>query len=609
MNNISQVLREHWGFESLRPTQAQVVEAALAGREALAVMPTGGGKSLCYQLPPLVESSLTLVISPLIALMKDQVDGLRLNGVAAAALHSGISEEEQRRIEDQALAGELRLLYLSPERALTRAGLDLARQLPVKRLAIDEAHCISGWGHDFRPEYRRLRELRAALPEASTHAFTATATPQVREDILLQLGMQGAEQFIGVFDRPNLTYRTLPKDRPKDQAAELIGARPGEAAIVYCISRKDTEAMAEHLRDKGIDAQAYHAGLDAERRKRLSEAFAQERLDVVCATVAFGMGIDRPNVRLVLHESLPKSIEAFQQETGRAGRDGEPSDCVLLYRPSDAMNWRRMIQDGPDPQHNEVQLKKLDEMRRFAAGVVCRHSFLSRYFGQDLEPGCGACDNCLEPKPLVEGSTKIVQKMLVTVNDINRASPDFGYSARHFAMVLKGSQEAKVKQAGHTAMRGHGCLPSESVDQIGAWLEQLQDAGLIDDTGGKFPHLLVSEGGQELLKSRGEFGLRRIPETKPGRAPLEDRRKRRGAAASADLSPEDQELFERLRAKRRELAQEREVPAYVICIDATLKAMITARPTTPAEFEMLPGMSRKKAEEFAPEFVDVLANS
>jgi ATP-dependent DNA helicase RecQ len=599
MPAVQSVLRQVWGFESLRPTQDRVVQAALEGRDALAVMPTGGGKSLCYQLPPLLDQSLTVVISPLIALMKDQVDSLLLNDVPAAALHSGMSLEEQQAVERSALEGGLRLLYLSPERALTVGAMRFLKEAAPKRIAIDEAHCISAWGHDFRPEYRRLRELRAALPQAVTHAFTATATPQVREDILCQLGMEGAEQHVGRFDRPNLAYRVIPKVRPKEQAAALISALSGEAAIVYCISRKDTEAMAEHISAAGIRAMAYHAGLAGGQRKEISEAFAQERLDVVCATVAFGMGIDRPNVRLVIHESLPKSIEAYQQETGRAGRDGEASDCVLLYRPSDAARWRRLILEGPDAGHAEVQLRKLDEVRRFAAGVACRHAFLSRYFGQEMAEGCQACDNCLSPKPVVEDAAKTVHRILVTLNDIRRSSPTFGFGVRHAASVLRGSMEAKIVEAGHETLRGHGLLKAESLDQITAWLEQLVDAGLAGLTDGKFPHLFVTEAGQGLLKAKGDAVLRRLPEAEP-------KEKKSGVGS---LSASDQAIFERLRACRRRLAEEAGYPAYVICHDSALRAIAERKPNSIQEFESVPGMGRSRAAKYGMAFLEALQSS
>jgi ATP-dependent DNA helicase RecQ len=327
---IREILSRWWGFETLRPLQADAIRAALAGRDSLVVMPTGGGKSLCYQLPPLVSETTDVVVSPLVALMKDQVDALEAIGYPAAAIHSGLSADERRQIRDRLAAGELRLLFTAPERLVNSGLLDLLAQVGVKRFAIDEAHCISQWGHDFRPEYRQLALLRERFPSASIHAFTATATPRVRDDIVNQLQLREPEVLVGIFDRPNLVYRVVPRTDRMAQTLQVLGRHAGEASIVYCISRKETERLAARLAAEGILARPYHAGLDTKERHKTQEAFSRETIDVVVATVAFGMGIDRSDVRLVLHTSLPKSLEAYQQETGRAGRDGLAAECVLL---------------------------------------------------------------------------------------------------------------------------------------------------------------------------------------------------------------------------------------------------------------------------------------
>ena len=382
------ILRRVWGFAEPRPLQAAAIRAALAGRDCLAVLPTGGGKSLCYQLPPLVSGDTTIVVSPLISLMKDQVDALRVLNVAAACLNSSMEAGAQEEVLNQLAAGQLRLLYIAPERLLSGGLLGVLAAYPfVTRVAIDEAHCVSSWGHDFRPEYRALGAVRDSLPRASLHAFTATATQRVREDIIRQLRLREPEEIVGDIDRPNLTYRVVPRTRADEQIAGVLGRHRDEASIVYCISRRETERVAEMLGSRGIEARAYHAGLSARDRTRVQERFACERLNVVVATVAFGMGIDRSNVRCVLHAALPKSIEAYQQETGRAGRDGLEAECVLLYSGGDVEKWSRLIEKsnaeaGVDRAITARLIEQVAMMGRFAAGGTCRHAALSAHFGQ-----------------------------------------------------------------------------------------------------------------------------------------------------------------------------------------------------------------------------------
>ncbi|HXH23313.1 MAG TPA: ATP-dependent DNA helicase RecQ, partial [Dehalococcoidia bacterium] len=393
---LAAVLRKYWGFDQLRPLQQEAIAAALSGRDSLVVLPTGGGKSLCYQAPAAVAGRTDIVVSPLISLMKDQVDALQAAGYPAAALHSGMNDEERSRVLREMLNGSLRLVFVAPERLLTSSFLAAARRADVRAFHIDEAHCISQWGHDFRPEYRRLRELRRAFPQASIHAYTATATPRVRGDIAVQLGLRGPAVLVGRFDRPNLDYRIVRREDPARQVLETLGRHPGEAVIVYCISRKETEEMAAFLRSQGIKAGAYHAGMTAVERTRTQEAFAAEELDVVVATVAFGMGIDRSNVRCVIHAAMPKSIEHYQQETGRAGRDGLEAECVMLFSPADSNRWSFILgQSESSPEVLQAQRALVRDMRNFCESPVCRHVALSRYFGQTLETeNCGACDVC-----------------------------------------------------------------------------------------------------------------------------------------------------------------------------------------------------------------------
>ena len=380
---LHETLGRWFGFSSLRPLQKEAIDAALDGRDALVVLPTGGGKSLCYQLPPLVTERLTVVVSPLIALMQDQVDGLRLHGVPAAAAHSNLDAAGRQALRELSESKALRILFVAPERLFREDFLEWLDGQDVAAIAIDEAHCISQWGHDFRPEYRRLAELRDRFPGVPMHAYTATATPRVRDDIQAQLSLQDPVELVGTFDRPELTYRVLPRQGLVDQVVEAIGRHRDAAAIVYCISRKDTETLSSQLQSRGIEAKAYHAGLPAEERTQLSADFRAERLNVVCATVAFGMGIDRSDVRLVVHAAMPKSIEHYQQETGRAGRDGLPSECLLLYSGADAAKWRMIMErsgeESGDVEATQAQLQLLNHMQRFAGRARCRHRSLETF--------------------------------------------------------------------------------------------------------------------------------------------------------------------------------------------------------------------------------------
>ncbi|MGE5192635.1 MAG: RecQ family ATP-dependent DNA helicase, partial [Deltaproteobacteria bacterium] len=381
-------VRRHWGFETLRPLQAAAMQAVIDGRDSLLVLPTGGGKSLCYQAPAVVRGDTTVVISPLIALMKDQVDGLRACGVPALQLNSSLSTEEQRAGEREVLSGKIRLLFASPERLATGPFRSLLKQIGVRRFAIDEAHCISHWGHDFRPEYRQLGELKKLFPQASVHAFTATATEQVRADIVAQLGLKAAEVLVGNFDRPNLFYNVVPRYDEYQQTFEALKRHEGEAGIIYCLRRRDVDEMTDALQRAKINALPYHAGMEGPERKRVHDLFSEEKCDVVVATVAFGMGIDRSNIRYVLHTGMPKSIEHYQQETGRAGRDGLEAECVLLYSAGDAMLWKKIMQKSVaesetpvDPEYLANVYRHLADMENYCRPVTCRHRTLVEYFG------------------------------------------------------------------------------------------------------------------------------------------------------------------------------------------------------------------------------------
>jgi len=601
-DRLAGILSRWWGFEQLRPLQADAIRAALAGRDSLVVMPTGGGKSLCYQLPPLVGDTTDVVVSPLVALMKDQVDALESIGYPAAAIHSGLDPDERRRIRDRLAAGELRLLFTAPERLVNSGLIDLLAQVGVRRFSIDEAHCISQWGHDFRPEYRQLALLRERFPTASVHAFTATATPRVREDIVGQLQLRSPEVLVGTFDRPNLVYRVVPRTDRVAQTLAVLGRHAGEASIVYCISRKETERLAARLAAEGILARPYHAGLDARERHRTQEAFARETIDVVVATVAFGMGIDRSDVRLVLHTSLPKSLEAYQQETGRAGRDGLAAECVLLYSSADVFSWEALVRKSAEESDLEpdeaarlvaAQGEHLHAMRRYAQAARCRHAALSEYFGQDYAPAaCGACDVCLDETESLPDSTVTAQKILSCVA---RAGERFG--VRHICEVLRGAKTEGIQRHGHDRLSTFGLLAALDQRTAENLVHQLLDQELLSRSGGDRP--VVSLNARSWQVMRGERPV-----------VLLEPRLGRTRAAKADVDDwegVDRDLFDRLRRWRRRVAESRGKPAWTILDDRSLRAIARERPTSPAALLRCKGIGEKRLADFGAAVLDIVA--
>ncbi|MCA8976945.1 MAG: DNA helicase RecQ [Planctomycetes bacterium] len=600
---------ERWfGWQALRPRQREAIDAALDGVDALVVMPTGGGKSLCYQLPPLMLDRLTVVVSPLIALMQDQVDGLRLHGIPSAAAHGNLDADGRAELRQLSSSGELRLLFVAPERLFQPEFFHWLTAQDIAAVAIDEAHCISQWGHDFRPEYRRLAELRERLPEVPFHAFTATATPRVRDDIVHQLALRKPRRLIGKFDRPELCYRVLPRQDLETQVAEAIARHRGSAAIVYCIARKDTEALAAALRQRGIDARAYHAGLAAGERTQISADFRAERLDVVVATVAFGMGIDRSDVRLVVHAAMPKSLEHYQQETGRAGRDGLPAECLLLYSNADAAKWRmvmrRRSEEGEgDADALAAQLELMQHMQRFAGLARCRHRALSEYFGQDYEPDdCGACDVCLGELVEVEDGHVMAQKILSAVV---RTGQRFG--ARYIIDVLRGTRGDKIRQRGHDAIPTFGICAGVPVMQLGNYIDQLVDQGVLIRSEGEYPILLLGDDGGAVLRGDLKVELR-VPKAALEARP---RRTRRGGGGggevATELEPAERELFEGMRSLRREIASELGVPPYVVFSDATLEELARRRPSSAGAMLAVRGIGQKKLDSFGERFLAAIA--
>lgn len=594
---VLETIRRYWGFEQLRPLQAEAIDAALAGRDSMVVLPTGGGKSLCYQVPPAVRGGTDVVISPLISLMKDQVDGLRECGYPAAAIYTGIDSDQRRQMERDLVAGKYRLLFVAPERAVTGWFAEMAQRLDVRRFAIDEAHCISHWGHDFRPEYRQLASLREKFPQASLHAFTATATPRVRDDIVRQLGLREPAVLVGSFDRPNLAYRVLPQVDVYAQAIEVIRRHPDEAVIVYCISRKDTEHMAETLKANGIAAEAYHAGLDPQTRHRVQDAFSAEKLNVVVATVAFGMGIDRSNVRCVLHTAMPKSIEHYQQETGRAGRDGLPAECVLLYSYGDAMKWENLFaksaqETSSSPEVFEAQIQLLKQMQRFCNSATCRHRALVEYFGQPYEPAqCGACDVCLADVEGVEDGTVTAQKVLSCVA---RVGERFG--AVHVADVLTGADTEMIRKCGHDKLSTYGLMRGTPKKQLQSIAFQLVDQGLLDRTSGDYPILKLNDESWKVLRGESEVKL-----LKP-----KDKAVDQAKAEADSWDGVDRELFDELRRWRLGIAGGRRIPPYMVLDDAALRGLARIRPSEPDGLRQVRGIGEKRAADYGDSILKLI---
>ena len=610
---IEEALHRYWGYTTFRPLQREAIDAVLAGRDSLVVLPTGGGKSLCFQLPALLDEAvaspgtwpqsagtvpgLALVISPLIALMKDQVDGLMAQGVPAACLHSGQTAVERRAALDLVRSGACRLLYVAPERAVgdTADGFRaLVASRGVRYVAVDEAHCISHWGHDFRPEYRQLVALRALFPDISLHAFTATATPRVQRDICAELGLREPAIHIGSFDRPNLVYRVVPQAGARQQLQAVMGRHPGEAGIVYCLSRREVDGLADALAAEGIRALPYHAGLDDGTRRRNQEAFLNDEIDVMVATVAFGMGIDRSDVRFVVHDGAPQSLEQYQQEAGRAGRDGLPAECVLISSPADFARWKSLLEK--DGTWTESARTLLRDMERYAASTSCRHRALVGYFGQQLPAGpCGACDWCLGELERVAEPLLLAQKLLSAVA---RTGQRFGVG--HVVSVLRGESSAAVAARGHQSLSVFGLLRDLSAVELRGYLDQLTQGGYLIRTGDQYPTLQLTAAGAELLRGKGEIVLFRQPRPVKGRS-----RKPavRGDASWADV---DQGLFERLRALRLELARQRGVPPYVIFHDTTLRELARLKPLTIESLYGVSGIGARKAEQYGQALLDVI---
>ena len=588
---VRTTLKKHFGYSTFRPLQEEIVTDVLAGRDVFVLMPTGGGKSLCFQLPALMREGLTIVVSPLISLMKDQVDALQTSGIAATFLNSTLDRQEATARWRGLHRGEYRMLYVAPERLMLDTFLERALNWNIAQIAIDEAHCISEWGHDFRPEYRELRKLRRHLPDVPVMALTATATERVRTDILKQLQLREPRCYVASFNRPNLSYRVVPKSDPYKQLLAFIRSRPKESGIVYCASRKSADSLARSLHEDGVSAKPYHAGLTTAERTKHQELFLRDDVRVIAATIAFGMGINKSNVRFVVHYDLPKNLESYYQETGRAGRDGLPSECLLLFSAADVVKQTRFIAEKSDSEA-QIAREQLRQMVHYAETRDCRRATLLRYFGEQCEErSCEGCDNCLAPRETFDGTIP-AQKFLSCVHRVCARS-GFGFGLNHIVEVLTGADTQGIRQRGHNELSTYGIgreLKREAWQAIGRELLRL---GLIECAAGKFATLTLTKAGREALRNRTAITL-----TKPV-----DVAAKKTKASGAGAIECDELLFERLRALRRKLADERDVPAYVIFSDVSLREMARSCPETRSEFRRIPGVGEQKLKDFAELFL------
>jgi len=590
------LLKQVFGLDGFRGEQAAIIDCVAGGGDALVLMPTGGGKSLCYQLPALLRPGTAIVVSPLIALMQDQVEALLQLGVRAAALNSSLDGERAAEVERQLLGGGLDLLYVAPERLLTPRFLSLLERIDVALFAIDEAHCVSQWGHDFRPEYRQLTVLHERWPRVPRIALTATADPPTQREIAERLQLEDATRFVSSFDRPNIRYTVVEKDNPRQQLLAFLQDHRGEAGIVYCLSRRKVEETAAMLRAEGIDALPYHAGLDAEVRATHQRRFLREDGLVMTATIAFGMGIDKPDVRFVAHLDLPKSIEGYYQETGRAGRDGDPADAWMCHGLGDLVLLRQMIaQSDSGEERKRLEQRKLDALVGYCETLQCRRQVLLGSFGQAHDGRCGHCDNCLQP-PEPWDATDAARKLMSCVY---RTGQRFG--AAHVIDVLRGSDGERIRQFGHDRLSTHGIGRDLDARAWRSVVRQLVATGLLDVDVEGHGSLRLTEASREVLTGGGRVALRKPAPSRRGTGSHA-----RTATATLQLSRDDLALFDALRALRADLAREQNVPAYVIFHDATLREIATRRPASKGELAAMGGIGANKLARYGDAVLDAI---
>ena len=600
---VAEILKARFGHDGFLPLQEDVIDNVLAGGDSIVLMPTGSGKSLCYQLPALLLDGVTLVVSPLIALMKNQVDLLTAKGIRAAFINGTMSFAEIRDVQEDARSGQIDILYVSPERLAVQRFREFLRTLKIGLIAIDEAHCISEWGHDFRPDYRNLSELRDEFPSAPVMALTATATERVRDDIGEQMNMVDAPRFVTSFNRSNLTYRVWPKRRSFDALVQLLGRHEDHPAIIYCFSRKDTEELAENLSLRGFKAMPYHAGLEDNVRRETQDRFIEDDVNIVVATIAFGMGIDKPNIRLVVHYDLPKTMEGYYQETGRAGRDGQPSECVLFFSQRDKMKQKFFINKMEDAVERKNAEARLEKMAGYGAATTCRRRLLLKYFGEDWEQeNCAACDVCLSEGRAGETNghkptdavitefdgTEIAQKVLSAVV---RTGGRFG--AAHIANVLRGSRSRRVLELGHDKLTVYGIARGMPRDELRDVIDQLAGKGLLAIATGDYPTLGVTEQGMNFLKNRDSVTL--------------TRRSGGSSYPQPPGDPTESDLFEKLRVVRRKLAGERGIPTYMVFSNAALQEMASTMPQSRDTMLRVKGVGQTKFRQFGDHFISAIA--
>ncbi|MCB0572751.1 MAG: DNA helicase RecQ [Phaeodactylibacter sp.] len=594
LDTAKEALKKYFGYDSFRPMQADIIQKVYEGRDSLVLMPTGGGKSICYQIPAVTLPGMSIVVSPLISLMKDQVEALRANGISAAFLNSSLNEASQRSVEEAAMGGKLDLLYVSPEKLVSQNFLPFLKSVRPNLFAIDEAHCISSWGHDFRPEYTQLKFLKTEFRETPIIALTATADKLTRKDIIGQLALRQPEAFIASFDRPNLSLEVRPGQRRLEQIVSFIKKHPNQPGIIYCLSRKSTENLTEKLLEKGISAAHYHAGMMADERTAIQEDFINDRTEVICATVAFGMGIDKSNVRWVIHYNLPKNIESYYQEIGRAGRDGANADTLLFYSYNDVLMLQEILQNN-ESDMLDIKMAKLERMQQYAEAVGCRRRILLSYFGEDVKQDCGNCDICRNPPKAFDG-TVIAQKAL---SAIHRLQQQAGMAM--VIDVLRGSGKKDILERGYHNIKTYGAGRDIPFLEWQHYFHQLLNMGYIEIAHDQHGVVLLTPASRRVLFENETVQLVRF-------ATIKERQEAEKARAKEAIKPQRvrDELFEKLRQLRIQLARERGVPPYIIFNDATLEEMAASKPMTDDDMKNISGVGERKLHLYGSYFIDAI---
>lgn len=597
---IFSTLKQYYGYEKFNPLQEEIIQDVLNKKDVFVLIPTGGGKSLCYQLPSLIQTGITIVVSPLIALMKDQVDGLKQNGINAAFFNSSLSAKEKTSVSNELINNQIKLLYVAPERLMQDEFLALLQTLPISLFAIDEAHCISEWGHDFRPEYRKLSKLKILFPKVPIIALTATATERVRDDIIKQLKLESSEKYQASFNRKNLFYRVQDKYDVLNQIIEFLKNHPEQSGIIYCHSRDKVNNLTHSLQENGFHALPYHAGLDDDVRKLNQELFIKQEAVVMVATVAFGMGIDKPNVRFVIHADLPSNLERYYQETGRAGRDGLESECLLLFSPGDKEKIKFFINQKTDPEEQHIANQQLSSMLNFAQHTHCRRAKLLSYFGENFSKSqCDkTCDNCLSPKETFDGTT-IAQKILSCVFRVNQR-----FGAKYISDILTGKRSKQILENGHTTLSTYGIIRDYRTNEIQNFIQELIQYEYLYQTEGQYPIIKLTDKSWPILKSQETVTLAKVTSRFPSLPPKPSIYQTSGTP----FMPFDTQLFNILRSVRKELAEKQNIPPYIVFSDASLREMATYFPKTEKEFSNIKGVGEQKLIQYAEVFLKEIIN-